>query len=71
MRVTTEHRKRKDLHIHMVLVSTAAGGVDPNDLSQGDDHVQRDRKEELVAVPSLQVDNRRRRQSRDQQNIGG
>jgi len=34
MRVTTEHRKRKDLHIHMVLVSTAVGGVDLNDLSQ-------------------------------------
>lgn len=39
--------------------------------TQGDDHVQRDRKEELVAVPSLQVDNRRRRQSRDEQNIVG
>jgi len=34
VRVATEHFKREDLHIHMVLVSTAVGGAGPNDLSQ-------------------------------------
>lgn len=34
VRVATKHRKREDLHIHMVLVSTAVDGAGPNDLSQ-------------------------------------
>jgi len=34
VRVATKHRKREDLHIHMVLVSTAVGGAAPNDQSQ-------------------------------------
>jgi len=34
VRVATKHRKREDLHIYMVLVSTAVGGAGPNDLSQ-------------------------------------
>lgn len=55
----------------MVLVSSTVGGAGPNDLSQGVCDVQCDREEERFAVPPLQVDNRRRRQSRDEQSVGG